>query len=242
MTSAEAAKAAREKNIGIAFTEHLDFECDSDLVCMPDDWSGYLEINRPLRSQGVLLGLEIGLTVNTRALGRKASCECESDFVIGSVHVVEGRDIFTDFFSQDLPAREIYRKYLKCTLAVIENCAFFDSLGHIDYPSRYSPFPVKNIEYHEFKLEYGEIFTALLDYKKALEINTSRLNDVDFRKNASLIMKGFSDCGGSLVTIGSDAHRACDLGRNLEAGYEIAAENSLSPVYFREREAFPIQL
>jgi histidinol-phosphatase (PHP family) len=238
MTPEEAIFEADRRGIMLAFTEHLDYEADSDksFALAP---ALYAEQYEKFRSKGVLVGIEAGLTLNTRAAVREA-LRADLDMVIGSVHVVEGFDLFTTFFLQDLDLGELWRKYLSYTLLMIEKCDFFDSLGHIDYPSRYCPHESKNIEYDSYPREYDLIFQALLDSKKVLELNSARLNDPGAQKSLRAIFEGYRKSGGRFVTIGSDAHAVSDMARNFDIAYGMAKVLDLLPVFFRNRkmEAF----
>jgi histidinol-phosphatase (PHP family) len=234
MSADHAIAAARALGLGVAFTEHMDFEADSDKSFAINP-RAFAEERKALRGDDVLLGIEAGLTNNTRAAA-KAALDADLDFVVGSVHVVDGRDIYTTFFDACPSREEAWRGYLECSVRMVEKCGFFDSLGHIDYPSRYCPYEDKNIEYDELKPWYDRLFQALLDTRKVLELNTCRLGDPSAAKALRRILEGYKLNGGSRVTIGSDAHQASDIGRGFEKAYAMAQDLGLIPVMFRERK------
>jgi histidinol-phosphatase (PHP family) len=226
--------AAHKLGIGLITTEHVDFECDSDLAFVTDV-PLYLETYSAYKPEGLLTGLEVGLTVESFDQNQAVTADPRLDYIIGSIHVVEGHDIFTSFYAQELPPPELYRQYLRYAAAMIELYDNFDSLGHIDYPSRYSPFAEKNIVYQDFQHEYNTIFDRLIEKDKALEINTARFSHPAAQANWYSVCEAFYKRGGRDVTVGSDAHDAGQIGRGLQQAYQMAYAIGLSPVYYRAR-------
>ena len=112
---------------------------------------------------------------------------------------------------------------------------FIDSLGHIDYISRYATFKDNEIHYNEFNEYINEVLKAIVNNEKVIEINTRRLNNKDAYKNLMNIYKEYKHIGGKYVTIGSDAHCAGDIGKNFALGNTICQDCNLKAVYFRNR-------
>ena len=232
----DALAAASGLGLGICVTEHVDYETDSDVPSTVDA-DEYFGEYAPYKSSGLLLGLEIGLTVNTRAVGRQTASDPRMDFCIGSVHVCYGYDIFTSsIWEQEIPVDEILGNYLKYTVTVIEKCNFFDSLGHIDYPSRYAPIPGPKLEYKTYKKLFDEIFTALLDRRRVIELNTKRMNNPDAVRNLYGIYEGYYSRGGRYVTLGSDAHNTASIGRHIGEAYRMIQKIGLTHVHYVNRE------
>jgi histidinol-phosphatase (PHP family) len=236
MEPEEAMAAASKLGLGLCLSEHVDYECDTDDVCVADI-GGYFREYAAHRPSGLLLGLEIGLTVNTRAIARKTASDPRLDFCIGSVHLSFGHDIFyPSFWSQGISLEEVVGNYLKYNAIVTDKCDFFDSLGHIDYPSRYCPLPDKSIKYGAYKRLYDEVFTALLDRGKVIEINTRRFGEPNAQQNLYEIYEGYHKLGGRYVTLGSDAHYAARVGSGVDAAARMAVKIGLKPVHFVQRE------
>ena len=101
----------------------------------------------------------------------------------------------------------------------------FDVYGHIDYVVRYGGYSEKEINYEEFKDILDKILIALISSGKGIEINTSglRYNLPDMHPNKTII-KRYKDLGGSIITIGSDAHNSKDLADNFDRAYNILRE------------------
>jgi len=236
MNPEDALAAASKLGLGLCLAEHVDYETDSDnpsTVNADDYFGGYA----PYKSSGLLLGLEIGLTVNTRGVGRQTASDPRMDFCIGSVHVSYGYDIFVPaFWTQGAPPYDLLKNYLIYTVAAIEKCGFFDSLGHIDYPSRYSPFTKPELTYKTYGKQFDEIFTALLDLGKVIEINAKRMDDPNAVKDLYEIYEGYYNMGGRYVTLGSDAHTPAYVGRHFDKALRMARQIGLTPVHYVNRE------
>ena len=234
MNPEEALAAASKLGLGLCAAEHVDYECDDDILLVADT-DKYFKECAVYKPAGLLLGLEIGLTVNTRAIGRKTASDPRMDFCIGSVHVSFGYDTYTSsFWQRNIP--DIKGDFLRYTAIVIDKCDFFDSLGHIDFPSRYCPFAEKDIKYGTYKILYDKVFSALLDKGKVIEINTERIHNPEAAQNLFNIYEGYYKMGGRYVTLGSDAHVSSDIGKGFDKALDIAGRIGLTPVHYVQRE------
>ena len=150
------------------------------------------------------------------------------DFVIGSIHNIRG---YEDFFYLDYSQVEpgfidaLLTTYWEEEREVIA-WGQFDALGHLTYPLRYIEgdhgIPV-DLSKHQEAID--GIFRALIDSGKALEVNTSGLRQKIGRALPDLpLVRRYRELGGELVTLGSDAHCAEDLGKGIEAGMDLLWE------------------
>lgn len=98
----------------ICFTDHYDFNTDPRVT--PDIFTleRYAEEYDALTSDSVLIrrGVELGFTTwNTKELSELLS-KREFDFVIGSIHYVDGTDPYYSEFWKSNSGRESFEKYL----------------------------------------------------------------------------------------------------------------------------------
>ena len=109
----------------------------------------------------------------------------------------------------------------------------FDTLGHMDYIVRYAPDP-KEYDPHDFFEITDEIFKFIIDKNIALEVNTSALKTSYGVINPSpVLLKRYKELGGSLLTVGSDAHSP----EYQSFGFDEVAE-LLCDLGFREYATF----
>jgi len=227
------------KGFGCVFSEHIEFNelgepffC-ADLDIYPSEYVKY-------KSDSVGLGFELSLMKEIIELNRQHAINPSLDYVIGSIHWVDGFDMGanaerTKEWFESL-GEEAYCRYLNDSLEMVETYDFFDSFGHIDYISRYSTLPEKNVFYERYAEQYDRLFKALIERDKVMELCTRRLHDKIAQQNLFNIYKRYHELGGCYVTLGSDAHVPDQLGVNFDIALEMINEIGLSPVYFKERK------
>jgi len=257
MEPGKAISAIKKAGLGIAFTEHVDFAINfqkdphaTDAIRLPKgkrdficDLKKYPKQYEKYRGEGVTLGLEFGLT-QAYLSEHKKLCEYDYDFIIGSIHSVDGVELYhachgklpDEPYSRQIksaPAEAIER-YLTYANEMVLLYDFMDSFGHIDYIARYLPLLAENFSYAGFATEFDALFKTLAEREIALEINTCFIKETG--KTLFELCRRFRELGGRLCTIGSDAHKVEDLGRNFKDAIKIADESGLAVVYFKERK------
>jgi histidinol-phosphatase (PHP family) len=229
----DAIARGQELNIGITITEHMDIGYPEPKAFV-FDVDAYFANYNSYRNDRVLLGIEIGMGADCVAENCQLVEKYPFDYVIGSVHVVDNLDIYIPEFYEGKNKQEVYHQYFDAMLQCVTCYDSIHSLGHIDYIARYAKFPDTEVYYREFKEHIDEILKVLAAKGKALEINTRRLHSKEAIEILMPIYQRFYEVGGRLVTIGSDAHRANEVGRGLAEGLVMADRAKLKVVYFKE--------
>lgn len=212
----------------ITFTEHNDFNfpCDDpssfelngdsflfDLLKYREKYMGQIE---------VLYGVEIGLQKDCMRQNIKLTKDYDFDFVIGSLHVINGQDPYYPAFFEGRSDEECYREYFETLMANLRTFSNFDSLGHLDYIVRYGKSKDQDYSYSKYADLIDPILKSLIERDKALEINTGGLADGLKDTNPCIdIVKRYRELGGELITIGSDAHDTAHIGYRFDRAYEI---------------------
>jgi len=214
MTMDEACRQAIKLGLDeIVFTDHIDLDWpDNKAHFDMNNLELYIKSietmqerygDRLIIKKGMELGLqphaldELNLIVDTFPV----------DFLIASVHVVDGMDPYLKEYYLDKTKEESYIKYYEQILMLIQKFDNFDVLGHLDYVKRYSP-----LEWEKDDYLYGidiidEIFKVLIEKGKGIEVNTSGYRHISDSPMPNIkIVKRFVDMGGKVITIGSDAH------------------------------------
>lgn len=175
----------------------------------------------------VLKGLELGQAMQDMAAAEDA-LDRAYDFVLGSVHNIRGHEDFYYMNYKDMTDEYISGLLTKYFNEVLETVQWggMDSLAHLTYPLRYIPGNHERFigeSCHQKEIE--AIFAALIEREKALEINTSGFfKEMGTSLPDLPLLKRYYEMGGRLVTIGSDAHCAADLGKGIDAGYQTLLE------------------
>lgn len=189
-------------------------------------------------------GIEIGQATRNFEEAEKILNAFKFDFVIGSLHCDRDSDdyFYVDFTHLDVDI--ILDRYYK---EMLELCRWgkFDVLGHITYPLRYitGKYHIK-VDMNQYDNIIQEIYKVLISKNKGIEINTSGLrNELGEASPTLKYVKMFKDCGGQIVTIGSDAHKAEDIGANINEGMQILKDAGFNTfAFYKKREPRMLQI
>ena len=238
MQAEDVAKLAKDNGIGIIITEHLDLDYPDNPEAFIFDFKEYFAKFDHLRSDNFLLGVELGLRPECSRKNTLLVQGQSFDEIVGSIHVVDGSDVYRPDFTAGRPKEETYRQYLQAMLASIETFDDFDTLGHVDYICRYVKYAEPEIDLAVFYDEWTAVCQALIAKEKALEINTRRLGNSAAVTALTALYKRYKELGGKYVTIGSDAHNLPDIGKNFAAAFTMAEQLDLQAVYFKQRQMY----
>lgn len=232
MTIEEACKRAIQIGLKeIVITDHIDIDWPVPGIYFDiPDIDGYLreiEDNKK-RFDGYLrikTGIEMGIQPHVLEDTSKIIRSYPFDFVIGSIHIIERMDPYQGDYYRGKTKEESYRKYYQETLNLIKDFDDFDVLGHIGYIKRYSPFPY-NKEDELLHLDLiDEILKTLIKKGKGIEVNTSGYRHISgCPMPSSEVVARYKKLGGSIITIGSDAHSVDGIGFGIENGIALIKE------------------
>ncbi|MBU5484929.1 histidinol phosphate phosphatase [Clostridium sp. MSJ-11] len=235
----EVIKETQNNNLGVILTEHLDlnFPQEGDFIFNIDE---YFEKYSKYRGDKLLLGVELGMRTDCVMENEEIAKNHPFDYVIGSVHLVKDGSDYYDIFGHELyegkKKEEVYSNYLNHMYNCIKEHTFIDSLGHIDFMCRYSPYEDREIYYENYRETIDSIFKILVEREIALEINTRRFGDKEAVENLMNLYNKFRELGGKYVTIGSDAHVNKNIGNYFSDAFDLAEYCKLKPIYFRNRK------
>ena len=238
MRAEEALARAEEQGIGLVFTEHLDYDYPSagkeQFIFDPEAyWTAY----EPLRTAGNLsLGVEMGMMASARKKNAAFVQRVPFDFVLGSIHFLECKDLYYPETFAGREKAEMYHEYFTVMRDEIYAHPFINVLAHIDYIARNAPFENPEISYGEFTDDMDAVLRALVETDTVIEINTRRLGAPRGIKELAPVYRRYRELGGRAVTIGSDAHVPNAVGNHYARAQELARAFDLQVVTFRERK------
>jgi len=210
----------------IAFTDHADFgPADPPDYFHPVEYLA--EIERCRARYGHQLTIRAGVEMGEPHLfARQAQAVLaagEFDLVLGSAHYAEGLQATwkADFFEQ--PLRQAYEAYFRQVVRLAAE-GDFDILAHLDLVKRDAR---QFGQAYDGPAPYADLIrTALrsiIERGKGIEINTSPLRRGQPETCPSIeILRWYRELGGEILTFGSDAHTADDVGACFDTALDMA--------------------
>ncbi len=206
----------------IAITDHQDFNWpvpgESPSIPVADYF--YVIDSAREKHAGqihILKGIELGLMKGTKSQCQNLIASNAFDFVIGSCHIVDNMDPYYTEFWKERKDRATFELYFHTLLDGLKMFDSIDTLGHMDYIVRYSPNKDTNYSVADYTDVIDEILNFIINKNIKLEINTANLaKGFTFPNPHTDIIKRYKELGGEYVTVGSDAHKACDIGYGFD--------------------------
>lgn len=226
---------SREINTGIVITDHYDFNCP-----VPEkfifDISKFKSEYDIYRSNSLMLGIELGIEENYYDTGMKILSSMDFDYVLGSIHFLEGFDIFQSKLYEIYSKEEAYELYFKSMYNALKKDNCIDALAHIDYMARYAAYKDKSFPFLQYMDYLDEILKLIISKDITLELNTRRLGDALAESELRQLLRRYRELKGRYIVLGSDAHLACNVGREFKRAEYICDLEGIKIIYYKERK------
>lgn len=211
----------------IAFADHADFEpldecCD---YLRPDDY--LTEIRRCIIAYGDLLTIRAGVEIGEGHIYKQEAAELlwrPFDFVLASLHWVQGRPVFNADYFADQSLEEGLRAYFE-ELAKLAAEADYDVLAHFDLVRRavYHVYGLSTLDYTAYEEIIRHTLDTVVERGKGIEINTSNCWKGMGDPNPTLqVLQWYREEGGEILIFGSDAHRYDAIGLDFDVALDMA--------------------
>ena len=224
-SAAEYVRAARERGlIGVGVCDHLPLTGprDPELSMDVSEVAGYVDEVQELKRAYpgfVFLGIEADYQPDSFEETREMLDAYPFDYVIGSVHFIDGwafddprnREGWTD---RDIG--QVYGRYFELVAEAAETGAF-TILGHLDLVKKFGHRPERPLVEAARSLVARVARTGV-----AVEVNTSGLRKPVAEVYPHIDLLRLLRQGGVPVTFGSDAHVPEDVGRDFDHALELA--------------------
>lgn len=247
MDAVEACETALKLGLqGLAFTDHLDIDYpDTDefininydeyfsaISIIKEDYAGRLKI---------LKAIEVGIQPHVIDASLNIINNRPFDYVLASVHIIDGFDPYTRIYYNDRSKKEAYERYLEEIYFMITHFDNFDMVGHFEYIIRYAQYVDRSLRYVDHSDIFDLILKTLIMQGRGFEVNTGTYMDTTLTMEYdTALIKRYRELDGELVCLGSDAHRIGHIGmrfdyfaqllRNAGFKYTVHYENR-KPVY-----------
>ena len=174
----------------------------------------------------IAYGIEIGQANQYPDVANGLLSSFPFEFVLASVHSLRGMQDFYYLDYTSIPEEEIRRLYFAYLDEVIENINTLDkvsSISHITYPHRYIAQAGFTFDASPFADKLAGVFSLMISREIALEINSStHAKGLGFTMPSKDILSIYRECGGKLITLGSDAHSTSAMGGSIPYAVELA--------------------
>lgn len=220
----------------IAITDHADQNAADEGAGLYDPQAAYAVTQRLRARYGddivIRHGVELG-EPDVYARQYAPIYASPVDVVIGSVHYVGSHGVHADYFDV-FDVDEAIEGYFESMLTMVEQ-ADIDVLGHLDYFERYTAargLAVYQPDQHRGRIE--RILEVIIAREIALEVNTSGYrNGLNRFFPHSQVLRWYRHMSGSLLSLGSDAHRVEQVGCDLDRAATV-----LKAIGFKEYHVF----
>lgn len=232
----------------VAFTDHCEVDrCINDYAHERAVFQTFFEIAKVKSAfMGrflVLNGIELGQPTYAPEIAERILNSQNFDVVLGSIHNL--RNGFDPYYGESFTDRDVHEFLKEYFYEMINMCKWgnFDVLAHLTYPLRY--FFAKSgiaVDLNNYKTEVDEILRLIAKKDIALEINTAGLRQkLNKLQPETDVVKRFKELGGKYVSVGSDAHYASDLAKDIPEAFKSALQAGFENITLFQNRS-PIQM
>lgn len=208
----------------ICFTDHIDYVSGQRPQKMVFDPDTYHRCYDHLQCENLKIrrGVEYGINPGNQAQFQADIAGSAYDFVIGSVHFVDGVDIYDYPYWQGRNPEKTYKRYLQEVYATVKSHDSFNVLGHLTYISKCRGNPTKAlVRYDDYREIVDEILKEMASKGIGMEMNTSGVDRCGGFLPTADYFRRFKELGGQIVTVGSDAHESSRVGQYAKQACDI---------------------
>lgn len=248
-------QAALEKGMDVVcITDHCDIYSGHDVGALLEYRKqvikGIAEDAEGCTGVEILTGVEIGGGFIEPEIAQAVVDAHSYDVIIGSVHGIMFRGMRQstskfDFGKADEATMlEYLEGYMDAAVYIAEK-QDVDVLAHLTYILRYINGKYKkNVDWHIQEDKIRRVLRAIIERNIALEINTSCVGSFydEWLPNKDIIDL-YIEMGGSLFTLGSDAHKSEKIGTGFDEVKDYLKQKGIGHlVYYKNRIPHPYSL
>lgn len=227
----------------LAITDHMECNWRAEAAYPPFDAKAHYESILSAKEKykdklNLSYGIEIGQYNQYPEEADELFKKYDYDFVIGSVHNLRGA---LDFYYWDFGAifRDMQPSYLGYTFEkyIDELCEVVDTLpnictvAHLTYIYRYCAMSGNHYDFTKHADKAEALFKKIIARDIALEVNVSTLwRGLGFALPDREFLSIYRDCGGRLVTVGTDSHGIAHIGECVDEGFSLLRSVGLTDV------------
>jgi len=211
----------------LGFADHVDFYPGDEGFGYYDYEAHRTALQQARKEFGAKLVVRQGLEVDyVRQHEDQARTYLEDksfDFIIGSVHYVDGYHIGASK-ATDMSLSELHDRYLAELEACIRS-GLFDIIGHPDYLRRQLAHRFGSSEFDPFAGDLARVMELMAEADVVPEIN---VRPERLMVPSLFLLQRYREAGGKAVAIGSDAHRPEEIGGRAVEGLSLARQAGIA--------------
>lgn len=225
-----ARKAVEMGMKGICFTDHVDLDYANPGSSFDFSYEDYMNEFIGVKAYysdmlELFSGMEIGMQPHNLVDNDNLLKGRRFDFIIGSIHSVNGKEMYNGSFIDGITVEEGIIQYFRDMLYCIDYFCDYDVLGHLDGIRRYIGNNENKFSYMLYNGFIHNVLYKLINAYKGIEINTSGLRyGLSSFHPIPEILKLYRFLGGEIITIGSDSHSPDTLGYGHESALKLLSE------------------
>ncbi len=225
----------------LAITDHLDINNIYEKVFPQYDMeAAYFAVSKTAKKYSSKLtlsyGIELGQPTEYPDTAREYIRKFKPQTVVASLHNIKGE---IDFYSMDMRTKSeeeflsLWNRYLE-ELSLLCDFEGIDIIAHLTYPLRYLFAVGRNINIECSYPKIEEIYKKIIKKELCLEVNTSGYRQKNSKGPLPEIslLSLYRDCGGKLISFGSDAHSIEHIGADFERASGELKAVGFEKVYF----------
>lgn len=223
----------------ICFTEHIDYDYPDKAITFDLDIPAYREklaaMNRIYGEQiSIKRGVEIGVQPHLLKKYEQLIEGEDFEFILCSIHTTNQQGLHSRDLFKGRTVEEAFRLYYRELLECVTRFDAYDVLAHIDLVKRYTDIPSTDQCYDLIE----QIFKTIIPKGKGIEINTSGYRyGLEHGMPSPDILKLYKECGGEIITLGSDSHVADTVGYRFKESMDLLEELGFQSITtFEERK------
>ena len=221
-------EAIRQGMSALCFTDHMDYDYPKKYTERFEfDVDAYFqEIHRLQtiyhRDISIRAGIELGMRPYLASRCERLVSSYPFDFVICSSHLIGEEDPYYPQYWHGKKEADSIRAYFDTILANLSVFESFDIYGHLDYVVRYAPSGIRTYSYEDYSEQLDAILSAIIKLGKGIELNTSGYRAIKTEPNPQHeVLTRYRELGGTIITIGSDAHSHARLGSDFSRAEKL---------------------
>ena len=227
----------------LAITDHFECNWRAEVAFPPYDADrAYEEIMAAKEKYkgkvNLTYGIEIGQANQYPEEAKALLLSHDYEFVIGSIHNLRGALDFHywDFkriFEDMSPAYIGYcfERYINELCEVVDTLDKIDTVAHLTYLQRYCAMSGNEYDFMAHADKMAVLFEKIAKRDIALEVNVSTLwKGFGFPMPQKEILSLYRDCGGRLITVGTDSHSPEHIGECVDRAFDNLREIGLRDI------------